>query len=1040
MSTSPSRGGSSVSARTVTPSLQLAKLVELLAKAVPPDSAPGALPFVSIAGRKVLVNVRAPLLRLIQSEAFQPSFAPGNDTGFMRDMAVPPRGMTARTGGRVLQASEGATSKAIEALHEAVSDALDAALKDVDLDALTLPSMDAALKAFGETIGESKPYLPKTASMVPVAFASNDRRAEDRSKDIGRLLTAIETVDGRDGLELMLKGIANRLQSQGLEDEVEETLAAIRAQRNRPGSQIREFLDFLDDEALSRVRLQVTMRIMDALASQSQRKGFQAYVERVKQCYQSFGGVDGEALLLDASTVYGQANTSDIAEHLRRAMFYTCLPVWPHWSVQLFETRTEPTQGFATVREVSYRFRVNGDNPMTGQSAFDTRMEKLKGQLLVEPGPDRRVRRDIAELLFLHFVTPDSLTEPTAVDVLVEAKRIAAELKADPKGTLTRLHASLQERSKVMQGLADELVELLKSKVNKVVSLANSTADKFRVSIDKGIVNWEAVASISPNTDILQKASSGDNATVWFNHLTISEEVIVPGCLASYSVKTELKERSLAAAGEPVSIAMERDLSAPVLPVRFVPFKFHKAEQAWRPDITDVEPFDTKVGIELQYDLSLLRMKRTKDELERGRSEQFRSASVAAFSILTYVTLWELQRRVRVAKPDLGIALLRLQHTGQQQDREADANDANTAVYAASQAIEKALAREGFIKLQGVTTESEGKSDTLRWKRRGALHALLGGQALKFPMDGTLDKVALVTYVTRPCDSHPQHADADGYLFLSRTYVAERGEKGTVLKALRMRSRLVESSKDFKNPQPILEEIARLHEAGFKHVMLLSHHFGNRHIGRAAERHSPHGTLEFLDAAVQRFPDMHLYTLRRDVFPATRLRKRMGAESAFEVLSFKDHQEMYEAVSVDALRSIMPVYTFATLAVVGEEEDRPQSGFCTYFFDVEQRITDAELRETVRQNILGVGAQAADVRNSLISVLRAIHFLESEKSPPKTSTVLLPVLDPYSWVNPLKRAAAGEIDAMTRRRGGSVLLSLPAVLAHVTKVLHKEHE
>jgi hypothetical protein len=52
--------------------------------------------------------------------------------------------------------------------------------------------------------------------------------------------------------------------------------------------------------------------------------------------------------------------------------------------------------------------------------------------------------------------------------------------------------------------------------------------------------------------------------------------------------------------------------------------------------------------------------------------------------------------------------------------------------------------------------------------------------------------------------------------------------------------------------------------------------------------------------------------------------------------------------------------------------------------------------------------------------------------------VLLPVLDPFGWVDPKKRAAAGEVQVMSRRRAGTVLLSLPAVLAHVTKVLHKE--
>jgi hypothetical protein len=121
--------------------------------------------------------------------------------------------------------------------------------------------------------------------------------------------------------------------------------------------------------------------------------------------------------------------------------------------------------------------------------------------------------------------------------------------------------------------------------------------------------------------------------------------------------------------------------------------------------------------------------------------------------------------------------------------------------------------------------------------------------------------------------------------------------------------------------------------------------------------------------------------------------------------------------------------------VVGDDNERPQSGFCTYFFDVEQRITDVEMRETVRQNILGVG-QAAEIRKSLISVLRAIHFAESEKQSIKG--VLLPVLDPFDWANPTKTAASGEIEIMTRRGGRAVLLSLPAVLAHVTKVLHKE--
>lgn len=1037
MTTSPSRGGAGVSARSVTPALDLASLADHLARAVATSDSATSPSFVAVSGNRVLLNMREPLLRLVMSPEFKADFALGENTGYMRDTAVPPKGVNARIGGRLLHGTEAKTAKALEKLHEVVGKAVTAALAGQDLTKLTLPSMDVAMKAWAESINESKPVWSKTASMVPVAFASPERRADERNKDIGRVLTAIETVDGKDSLESLLKGIANQMRKDGLDDEVEDTLAAIRARRTMPGSLTREFVDFLEDEALARVRLQVTMRMMAAVASQSDSEAMKQYVSRVLQCFELFGGADGDSLLLDASSLFGQANNSDFAEHLRKALFYNCLSVWAQWSVQLFETRTEPSQGFATVREVSYRFRVNGNNPMTGKSAFDTRLDKLRDRLFSEPSPDKLVRRDIAELLFLYLVLPAQRQQLPAFDLLAQAKSIVAQLKLNPLGTLCKLHSELALRSKVFDHIAEELVDVLKSKSNKVVTLAGGKTDSFTVSIHRGIVDWEAVASMTPSTEVLVRAERGDNSIEWFKYLTISEQPVVAGTVASYTVRTELKERSLAAVGAAASMTFERDLSTPVLPIRLVPYHIPKGTSDWVPHLTQPGYFDTRTGIEVQYDLRLLQVRRTQDDKERASSEQLRAASVTAFTVLVYVALWELQAQIRRVVPEAGVVLLRLQHTGRQTDAESDADDANTAVYAASQAIEKALAREGFTKLQGVTTQSEGNGDDLRWKRRGALAALTGGAAMKFPFDGSLDKVALVTYVTRPCDEHPAHPDADGYLFVSRTFVANRTSSGGLLQTLRMRSRLVENRKDFKNPQPVLEEIARLHGEGYRHVMLLSQHFGNRHIGRAAERHAPHGTLEFMDAALQKFTDMNLYTLRRDVFPATRLRRRDGTESAFEVLNFKDHQDMYDQVSEAVLRSIMPIYTFATLAVVGEEGDRPQSGFCTYFFDGEQRISNIEARETVRQNMVGVGEHAAEVRRSLISVLRGVHFLEGEKAPVKNAPAI-PVLDPYGWVNPVKRAAAGEVVAMNRRRGGSVLLSLPAVLAHVTKVLHKE--
>jgi len=251
-----------------------------------------------------------------------------------------------------------------------------------------------------------------------------------------------------------------------------------------------------------------------------------------------------------------------------------------------------------------------------------------------------------------------------------------------------------------------------------------------------------------------------------------------------------------------------------------------------------------------------------------------------------------------------------------------------------------------------------------------------------------------------------------------------------------MMSRLVESRKTFREPQLILEEIARLSGLGYKHIVLLSHHFGSRHIGRAAERHAPHSTREFFESAVTKFPDVLLYSLRRDVFPATRLHTRSASESAFEASSFTDHQRMYKQSEMDLLRGLQPIYTFATLAVVSEN-GRPQSGFCTYFFD-EQRLTNIEWSEAVRQNMLGFNPQGKAAQETILGVVRGLHFLESERAASKYQ--VLPVLDPFSWATPATTAAAGELEVMKRRGKGSVLLSFPALLAHVTKVLHKDRE
>jgi hypothetical protein len=1035
MTASRLRGGSRISARDRAPTVNLSKLADLLSKSIEADGAPGVdgLPLASVTDGKVRLNIRSVLGRLLKHPDFATAFAPGNETGFLRDAELPPFGMTAKMGGRLVHGSEAATAKAINALREAISKELDRGLDGFDLSSLVRGELRSALKTMATTIGTNAPELPQLATMVPVQFAEAGRSAVEREKDIGRVLSGIETVDGRDWLKLILSGVERKLQNDNEDqDDIDGIVTAIQNQSTRPGSQIRRFLDFLEDEAMARVRLQVCMRLMSAVAAQSGKDGLKSYVRRVRECFDAFAGAEGESLVLDVGAVYGVANNTEMAEQLRKAMFYGCLPVWAEGSVQLFERRIDPSQNQPTLREVSYRFRVNGDNPSTGKSAFVSRLDRIYSRLLEDPGANDNVKRSLSELVFLYLVVPESINNDNPGSVFGEAATIAAELKANPVGTLTRLHATLVKRSRVMDDLADELIRVLKSKSTSLVTAANRASDKLMVSVHREVVNWPVVKGMSsPNEDILVKPEAGPDTIAWFNHIRVSESSW-PGSIASISVETQLQERSLAPAGDSQEVRMGKSLDAPVLPVRLVPYTWSNAESTWSPAVPVLKVLDVGRGVDVEYDLRLLTLKKTKDD-EKARSEQFRTAMVAGASLVIYMALWDLVQRLKANTPNLTMTLVRLQHTGKSSNREADANDGNTAIYAVSQAIEKALARELPVKLQGLTTENDAR-DSIRWKNRGALAALLGGQPVRFEHQGSLDKVAMVTYVTRPCDIHPAFPEADGYLFVSRTYVADSKDGQSELRVDQMLSRLVENRKDFRTPHLILEEIARLRKAGYQHILLLSHHFGNRHIGRAAERHAPHGTLEFLDEAAARFPDVHVYPLRRDVFPATRLRKRLSLESGFEVLRYDAHQKMYTDDALDVLRSLQPIYTFATLHVVGDE-GRPQSGFCTYFFDAEHRLSNFNLKEATRANILGTG-EAEKVRQSLVSVLRGIHFMESEK--PSDKNRLLPVLDPFDWATPTTTAAAGEVEVMSRRGGRSILLSVPAVLAHVTKVLHKE--
>ncbi len=1024
MTSTPQSRGASLSVRARTPSIHIGALARIIAKAIPTDAnhaGKQAQPLLELRGRKLKIGMGGVMRRLIAMEEFHKL---GKDLGFLCDVDVPRIGTTAKVGARLFRGSDRDASRAIDELQEAVAKLYEALAPAEELHGLLTSDTDDYLKQAGR--GLQLPKLKEDATVVPVEFSSPDSARSDEGKEIARIFTAIETVEAGDWLEKLISGVRKKLQQDGV-PEVEERIRTLEEKRNDPASDVRRLLDWLDEEALARVRLQVTFCIMDVIAEQSTSELLKRYVANVREAFEKIATGEEDAIVLDASREYGDRNRAVFTEHLQRAMSYQVLPVWPQWAMQIFEVRNESDAGFATRREVSYRFRINGTNPETGKSAFESRLDRLEERLLPATKTEL-VSRGIADLALLHLAIPSTQSEEQ--DVRSRAVALADSLERAPQETLRALFKGLRERSGVMDQIASDLITTVRAKGKKIIHAVSRSVRKYYITVQRGIVDWNALVSLaSTRTDVFVKRGGGpDDKIAWFGHLVVGEDPAAVSGLASYAVETSLSQRSVNAAGAPKSYKIRRAKNTRTLAVRIVPIEFN-AE--WRVIEAAVALFDPAFGVELEYDPRVLTMTRNRAAIDKDKAplDQMRSAACCAFTLVSYVCLYELLRRLKAVEGGLDVVhIMRVQSKG----RDAEDEDGEQAVYAISHALERALGRDVHCKMQGYNL---GETRNTDYRMRGAMTALQGGLPIRIEGDasGVLEKVALLSYVTRPCDTHPDYAGSDGFLFMTRSYKAHLDNGALTLATDGMQSRYVPTREALREPQVILEEITRLHHEGFKHILLLSHHYGNRHIGRAAERHAPHATLEFLHQIARRFSGVYVYPLRRDVLPATRLRRRMESESAFEVASFRAHEELSELRTKHLLRSLMPVYTFATLYVV-DADGQPQSGFCTYFLD-EVHDASTEWFQVIRNHMVGLG-DAKPIHDDLIAVLRALHYLESEKI--ATRQQRLPVLDPFDWATPATSASAGELTVMRRRGKGTVQLSFPAILAYASRVLHKE--
>lgn len=1045
---SMTRDGASLDAHFAEPAIDLATLIEGLAEAVsPPDIATRypaeRWPIISwdTRERALGLNTRGVLARFWHTR-------PVRQLGsrFLRDAPIPKSRARAHLGGQIVPGTEGRLRIATNRLVRVLDAEIDAAVtRGVDLSLLAGSPAVETLQILGKRLGcRLENVVSASTHIERVAFAPVGTTQRARQSEVARVMAAFEQLGGDRDRHIadFAAAVRSMLQRRDFsERDIDAALHHHTSQAHQTGSQLARFFDFLEDDALARIRVEVGCRMMETLADEALARSardasdgltlLNTYVRRALGLWGLLRAFDGPDLSLHLSSVYGEVGEVTFSIEAVPAGFAGCLPVWPAWATQLFEDDRSGVDS-SVIRELSYRFRVNGREPTSGESAFAARIDRFEQDLLHADEP-QRVRRSLAELVFLGAVVPRLEHENVEPDaVFATAQELIRRLEQDGRQGIAALIADLRGRENVMDRIASSLIGLLKSEGTAITRSVEGRVWDFHINVARSLVDWQRIAS-AVDRPLAAGPSPSQEIIDFFGAIQISADRSVPGSLFSVPVRVRLSERSLRVVGEPADVSLMRQIPERLLSVVWRPFQRLSVENGreWVPAGSAADEWLVPNRVEIQYDPRSVGDPRDRQEETLSKV----AVSRTALAVLVYVALLRLIRRASEnGRQQPTISMLRLQQGG----RETRTWSGEAGIFATAQAVEAALGRDLDVRMQGIVLDEQTR--TSRYKRRGIYGALLAGFPIRIEQEnGDHPPIGIVSFAARPCNDHPDLSHSRGRrLFLTRTYLASpiaEPSRGYDVRVLRTRTEVGDA--DIRLPETVHDEIRCLYEAhGCWHVILLSHRFAERRIGRHASAARLRDQAQILRDASEAFPDLALYPLVRDIFPTTRIRSPRRDEDAFEILHPDEHVHAAPEIARPLRQAYTPVYSLATLHVVGETaaSAKPQSGFCTYFLLGDDGSAPVATAERVRANLL---LPESAIRPSLLAALRSIHYLEAERAV-AGSQAGKPVLDPYDWMAPGTAGKVGEVVVFeqSRRRPGSIVLSLTALLDAVSGILH----
>jgi len=1021
------------------------------------------------------------LRRLFASGKFLTAFevnAQEQKPGFVQDFTPPRLGEIARLGGRLAEDNQKRLPKLLDRLLAEIDQAIDASgLTDATLLLLLLTDTETQLTTLGDRLGAKLPGKdePQGATIRSVLFQPQSYQSSSSEKPVAKVISALEQVDAQDYFQKLTGAIATYLeQEEKDEDDIEAALDSLQKEREGNDSQIGRFINFLENEALARVRLNITFGIMAEIAAIARQRpygnrgGLVDYVDRVLGVV-ALGQT--ESLTVDLSGYFGTGCQFTLNEYLNQALFFGCLAVWPEAKAQIFEEKTVIETGEVVQREVTYRFRINGKNPETGKTAYESRLDRIRQTLMdaldssqSQGGKTHQINRNLAQLLFLdsvipsHFPTEDNPLEDFDGQAWLKQFRARLAWLSAPDGQgiqakIEGLIAGLRDKKNLVTGLATALMTLVRTQDNGLLEKIKQRSSRQFIEVRRSIVNWERLEA--EQTSGLLRGSGGAEQVEWFKHLTIGDRPQTLN-LFSVEVKTYLSGHNLVFQNTPpVTLQAKRVFSPQLLQILWVPHETvvgqtKEGQKTYNYQPTAIAKLGSnwalEAAIQVEYEAKTLERSVKSKQSDRSSDDydtraQYHAAGIVAFEVLIYVTLWRIIQRLKALTPETFTALMvRIQNKA---DEAGDFTSGETYVYAAAQSLETVLNQDTSLRMQGFILENLQKST---YVKQGSFRALLSAFPLQLstPTPPHLAKIGMITYATRPCDDYPQREQGLNYhLLVSKSYLATAIAEpfsGYQIQAFHTDLDILNLGDQNRQPRLIKEAIYQLQQQGCEHILLIAHSYGGRKLNRTAPQTNFLIQPNFLEDVFQTFPELTLYPLVKDEFPATRLYQRPPNEAGFEINRAEHHADLWRSPrgsiappQRQTVRDLIPAYTFATLAVVGQQDQRPQSGFCTYFLLSEERVSNRAWTERARQHLLNADGSSL-LQPGLISLLRGVHFLEAEKL---DNRKILPILNPYGWITPTTKEAAGDVEILSSRRRGNTLLSYPAILSHLSSVLHR---